>query len=567
MLKLIPSVKKLELTGGFLEKKAVAIPHGTLDSRVLAALKKLPQEQTGTPLALRVLGEAGEKYELWIEEREIRVCADSPAGAFYAIQTLRQIFREDRVPCLHIQDGPDFPYRGFYHDVSRGRVPTVASVKKLIDRMAYFKLNSLQLYVEHTYEFDECRELNPRTGFLTGEELRQIGAYCRENFIEFIPSLSTFGHMYELLEQSRYRHLRVLKDYQAPPNFWDERMRHHTIDPLEPGSFELVKSLIGQYAPNFDSETFNICCDETFDLQSYEAGGHDVGKLYVDFVKQTVDHLSRKGKKVMMWADILLRYPQTIEDLPEDVCFLNWSYGPEPPEEDVIRFARLGRRQIVCPGTSSWNRLCEKVDQEERNICRMVEYGARHGAVGVLNTNWGDWGNPCGLRLSMYGLTLGAEKSWSAGSRVDDGFYSAVNALLYEDENGMQALKRLSRLHDRIDWQALCRNYFARRYETGQPQTQVVQGSLRELQREYEALRGALSRQRWGRDEFRQEMLVSAEGICLIAELSAKLAGEKTDRLTDARDWLGRYRAIWLEQNKPSELERIGQMLLWCEDN
>ena len=73
----------------------------------------------------------------------VKIQAESPAGAFYAIQTLRQILKEETVPCLHIKDRPDFKYRGFYQDVTRGKIPTVATLKKLIDDMAYYKLSFL----------------------------------------------------------------------------------------------------------------------------------------------------------------------------------------------------------------------------------------------------------------------------------------------------------------------------------------------------------------------------------------------------------------------------------------
>ena len=157
--------------------------------------------------------------------------------------------------------------------------------------MAYYKLNSLRLYVEHVFAFEETKGLRGATGFLTKEEIREIGAYCRENFVVFIPSLSTFGHMYELLEQAQYRHLRVLKNFVASPNFWRERMSHHTIDPFDPESIAFVQNLINQYAPHFDSDTFNICCDETFDLKQYQTQGLDVGAIYR--VTDTRDWLNR----------------------------------------------------------------------------------------------------------------------------------------------------------------------------------------------------------------------------------------------------------------------------------
>jgi len=55
--------------------------------------------------------------------------------------------------------------------------------------------------------------------------------------------------------------------------------------------------------------------------------------------------------------------------------------------------AGLKKRQIVCPGTSAWNRFCERIETEEINISKMNELGYKYGAEGVLVTNWGDWGN------------------------------------------------------------------------------------------------------------------------------------------------------------------------------
>lgn len=565
MIKLIPAVKKLEMHSNFFAAQAVRYKKSGLDARLLSALKKLPYDSAGAPVDIRINGSEGEAYTLSINENHICIEAAGPAGAFYAIQTLRQIFKHEKIPCLYIEDKPDFEYRGFYHDVTRGKIPTVETVKKLIDQMAYYKLNSLQLYVEHTFEFEEYRQLRDATGYLTKEELQEIGAYCRENFIEFIPSLSTFGHLYELLEQPKYKHLRVLKDYDAAPNVWHARMRHHTIDPENPQSIALVNSLIDQYMPCFESQWFNICCDETFALHSYDALGVDSGKLYVEFVKKIIAHVQKHGKKVMMWADILLKYPETIEQIPEDICFLNWNYKSNPPVENIIRLAKTGKAQIVCPGTSTWSRLCENVDVEEQNICRMAQYGYRYGAVGVLNTNWGDWGNPCSLELAMYGLVLGAEKSWSVATTVDEAFYSRVNALLYENENGIRYLQAVSKLHTLVNWNDFCRAYFYHRYGYESDKTEIAP-DLIAVQNAYAELAKSLSGEKWINDEYREEMLLAAEGVCVIAELWEKLLGHPVSRLTNTRQWLHKYSEKWLQKNQPNELYRIQEMFNYCEN-
>ncbi len=554
MLHLIPQVKFLELTGGSLEPKSVCVQGLSCDSRILAALHQLPVDEKGVPVTVQVGEDAGEAYALSIRPDGICITADSAAGAFYAVQTLRQIFAHDTVPCLEIRDEPDFAYRGFYHDVTRGKIPTVETLKDLIGQMAYYKLNSLQLYVEHVYEFEEYQDVINRTGYLTKEELLQIGTYCRENFVEFIPSLSTFGHLYELLQQERYQHLRVLKDYEYDPNFWHARMGHHTIDPLQPQSIQVVKSLIDQYAPLFESEIFNICCDETFDLKVLEGTEHDPGKVYVDFVKQIIAHLQGKGKQIMMWADILLKHPEVIEELPEDTIFLNWSYRAQPPEENIGRFAQMNRRQIVCPGTSTWNRLCERFEKEEPNICLMAEYGKKYGAEGILNTNWGDWGNPCSLELAMYGMVLGAEKSWSVDTPVNERFYDAVSFLLYGRENGVQLLKELVQLHNNINWCSLLMASFG----TPREDIPILQGSVSHLQEAYLSFVEKISGKIWENDEFRQEMLLCAEGVCVIAELGARLEkGWTGPRLTDTEAWLRKYRDQWLRKNKESELSLL----------
>jgi len=571
-MNLIPKVKQLEINTGYLREKCLCSDIRGTDERLCKALDKLPLCENGLPMRIDVSGTAGESYELTITENSVQITAEGPAGAFYAIQTLRQIFKEEKVPCLHIEDKPDFKYRGFYQDVTRGKIPTVESIKKLVDTMAYYKLNSLQLYVEHVFEFEESRDLWESAGYLTGEELKEIGEYCKENFIEFIPSLSTFGHMCELLNQEKYRHLRVLKDYPDSVNFWWDRMHHHTIDPLQEESFELVKSLINQYAPHFESSVFNICCDETFDLMKYSEEGHNVGSLYLDFTKKIISHVQNLGKRVMMWGDVLLEHPEIITEFPEDVLFLNWYYDEDEDEmeEKISRFANLHRRQIVCPGTTAWNRFCERVETEEINIVKMIELGHKYGAEGVLNTNWGDWGNPESLELCMYGLVLGAEKSWSAETVIDDEFYHAVNMLLYGSSAGISSLKLLSRLNDGMTWWDTCCNYFKHRYHTGEPLDLPSEEQVKAVQKEYSELLDVLNSNDWacctpGTLEFKEEMQLAAEAVCLMAEFGGKLAGYKVCRLTNTSKWLERYREKWLKKNKPSELKKIEELFSYYE--
>lgn len=563
MLNLIPAVKELKLHGGALSKKAISFDESKCGAKLSKALSKLPVSDNGVKLEV-VFGEGnGEGYSLNISENEISIKADSERGAFYAIQTLRQIFEAAEIPTLSINDKPDFEYRGFYHDVTRGKIATVATLKELIDKMAYFKMNALQLYVEHVFEFEECRDIIEATSYLTGAELRELDEYCKDNFIDFQPSLSTFGHLFELLEQEKYRHLRVIKDYEQDPCRWRERMAHHTIDPSNPESIEVIKSLIDQYAPHFTSEYFNICCDETFDLKnSFEPEVE--GELYIGFVKKIIEHVQSKGLRVMMWADILLQHPERITDLPEDVYFLNWTYGAEPDESKFETFAKLQRKQIVCPGTTTWNRFCERVEREEANIMRLAEYGYKYGALGMLNTNWGDYGNPASLENSYYGMVLGAAKSWDIKTEPNEAFYADVNAVLYKHPNAMTYLRKISDVHNDVRWEHVMRSAFYHK-EGKVFEANVSEEAMLAVQKLYKELYPEIEAQDWTHEDFKAEMLLALEGLCVLAELGAKVAEIDCTRLTDTKAFLARYREKWLAKNKISELGRIEDIFLYME--
>lgn len=565
---LIPKVKQQEIKKGYLKYKAVKYDKSIYDYRILNALEKLPFDDNGAGLTIEIIGDSGEGYELWIREDVIEIKADGLAGAFYGIQTLRQAFVNEKIPCVYIKDEPDFRYRGFYHDITRGKVPKVETIKKMIDKMAYFKMNALQLYVEHTYEFEEYRDLNEKTGFLTGEELRELDAYCKANFISFEPSLSTFGHLFELLNQEKYKHLRVRKEAQFIYNFWANRMCHHTIDPLQEESIELVKSLIDQFDVNFTADYFNICGDETFDLKNYPDQSIDTGRLYIDFVKKIVEHLQSKDKKVMMWADILLEHPEIIEELPEDVCLLNWEYSELPEEERIRKIAALGRQQIVCPGIQAWNRFCERISSAEKNISNMAEFGRKYGAIGLLNTNWGDWGHQNSIELSMYGLTLGAAKSWNIDMAIDEVYYDALNTLLYEHEQGVQMVKIVSDMQYKIHWTHLVMLYYQMRY--GEPMAyasgEMTKEIVLQLQQELKHLRELLEDVTWKNDEFRQELLLAAEGTCIVAELQAMLQGNSVKRITNTEAWLSKFSKKWLQKNKRSEVHELEKFFKNCEE-
>ena len=565
-MKLIPMPRLLHQTEEIIRNKSVCFNGTAVDSRLEKAIRKLPGHPEGLPLCLRVGSGDAENYCLDVTNDGITVTADGVAGAFYALQTLRQILANEHVCACHIEDAPDFSFRGFYHDVTRGRVPTLDTLKELVDYLACMKVNSLQLYVEHTFAFSEYADSLEHTGYLTAGEIMELDAYCHENFIELIPSLSCFGHLYELLEKEQYRHLQTAKQDHPKHNRWYERMVHHTIDPLNPESFELVKSLLDQFIPLFRSDKFNICCDETFDLKNGKYEELDTGELYVGFVKKLIEYVKSRGKQVMMWGDVLHWHPERVADIPEDVVLLNWYYGPDgDTAEKMIKLFHDGnRKQIACPATWAWNHFSEFLPISIPNITHMTRLAREYGAEGILNTNWGDFGDPCSLDMSLFGIAYGAARSWNVSSEAE-ATAQAADLLIYDQSGACDLLRRLSEIEQTVRYGELVYLYSNLCYPDQLKIAHREEGELQKAQQACAELRQEIDAQTWKKPHFRQEMLLAAEGIQVMAELSMKLRGYAVTRQTDTEQWLGRYRTSWLEKNKESELSSIEKMFRFLD--
>lgn len=69
-------------------------------------------------------------------------------------------------------------------DISRNKVPKMKTLYRLLDRLAEWKINQFQLYMEHTFAYSDHREVWADASPMTAEEIRDLDAYCRERFIE-----------------------------------------------------------------------------------------------------------------------------------------------------------------------------------------------------------------------------------------------------------------------------------------------------------------------------------------------------------------------------------------------
>lgn len=408
---------------------------------------------------------AADAYALSVQPGSLVLRGGSDEAVLHGVMTLRQWVQRHgaALPAIEIEDSPDLPRRGYYLDCSRGRVPTLATLKQYADLLCQYKINEWQLYIEHTYLFRDLTEAWRDDTPLTAEEIMELDAYCAARHIELVPSLSSFGHMYRILSTKTLAGLCELEGSETAPLTYQGLMAHHTLNVSHPDALPFIQSLISEYMPLFRSRKFNICCDETFDLcrgrSRALAEKRSAHALYMDHVTLLCRWLLDQGVTPMFWGDIILHHPETYADIPSGVICLNWGYDPEQAEEPVRSLAQVGATQYVCPGVLSWNRWIPLYRGAFSNIRRMSRYGKRYGAAGLLNTDWGDYGHICHPWLSLPGILYGAAFAWRVDTPDFDEVNRAISFLAYGDREGlvMEALTALSGCeafpwHSAVQW-------------------------------------------------------------------------------------------------------------------
>ncbi|WP_448374448.1 beta-N-acetylhexosaminidase [Fervidobacterium sp.] len=407
-----------------------------------------------------------ESYKLIINE-SITIVAHDDAGLYYGVQTLKQILRQSvfsnssyKVPQLYIEDYPDFSKRGIMIDISRDRIPKIETLKMLIEKLSEFKINQVQLYMEHTFAYRNHEKVWKEYSPLTHEEIIELDLFCRERFIELVPNQNTFGHLSKWLVHEEYRHLAEAPDGHDYP--WGGRYEYpFSISPVVSESIEFVSELLNELLPNFSSAQVNIGCDETFDLgqgkskEICERMGK--GKVYFDFLMKIYNVAKRYKNTVMFWGDIIENHPEFIGQLPRDMIAMVWGYEANHPfEEKCQLYSKCGLSFYVCPGTSTWNTFIGRTDNAIENIKSAIYNGYKYGAIGVLTTDWGDNGHPQHLPFSWIGYVYSATLSWNVGSiemlKVDE-LLESINQHVFETQSNVaQLIHKLGLLHNKLPY-------------------------------------------------------------------------------------------------------------------
>lgn len=370
-------------------------------------------------------------YTLSISDHGVQLVAADDAGVFYGTMTLRQLARNHAggLPIGTVSDWPDLTERGVMIDISRDKVPTMDTLLELIDRLAEWKINHVELYAEHTFAYADHDVVWKNASPLTAAEVDELDAYCHDRHIALVPNQNCLGHMNRWLLHEPYQPLAM-----DPAGYLMMGMRRppSTIEPTNPGSIALIRSLLVELLPHFSDPRFvNLGLDEPWEMPAERFDD------YLAWVHTLRSLPELDGREMVIWGDILASHIDRLDELPGGVTVCEWGYDAGHPWDARLgALAAAGVSTWVAPGTSSWLTILGRTTNMRADITEAIDAAIAHGASGMLNTDWGDNGHLQYPAVSDPGLAFGAAMSWCADTNRSLDLAAALSTHCYDDPSG-----------------------------------------------------------------------------------------------------------------------------------
>jgi N-acetyl-beta-hexosaminidase len=411
-----------------------------------------------------------ESYQLTVTQNKVAIFASTPAGLFYGMQTLLQLFdpdffqkktanREWEIPCVMIKDRPKHEWRSFMLDSGR-QYQGVEFIKNLIDQLAMLKFNVFHWHLTEGQgwrieikKYPKLTEIGSKVatgpeqqGFYTQDEIRDIVAYARQRNITVMPEIDIPGHSEAALiaypEMTCFRKAPESVMSFSPNLFCGGREE----------TYRFLEDIFDEVCELFDSEYIHIGGDEAPkknwnkcpDCQGRikELGLKNSHELQIYFTNRIAKHLAKKNRKVVCWADVVTTPGPKLADNVV-VYWWNWRHNKH---KGLNEGARLGHK-VIC-GTNHntylnfplapWRKYKKNrtfdirmaYEQNPADVKNPTEEQQK-AILGMGCCLWTDW-NLTEEMLEgriyprVYALT---EQMWYVGERLPfDDFYKKVKA-------------------------------------------------------------------------------------------------------------------------------------------
>ncbi|MFG3558969.1 beta-N-acetylhexosaminidase [Micromonospora sp. NPDC047557] len=327
-------------------------PTGPL-TLTLAATPASPAPATERPTT--DLGAEG--YRLDVTTAEVRLVADTAAGLFYGVQTLRQLLPaavESPTPVTTrwalpggtILDRPRFPYRGAMLDVAR-HFFAVEDVLRVIDHLARYKLNHLHLHLTDDQGWRIAVDSWPKLatvggasevgggpgGHYTKADYRRIVSHAAARHVTLVPEIDLPGHTNAAL----VAYPQLAPDKLAPPPYTGTEVGFSYVDPADEQTYDFIADVLGEVAALTPGPWLHIGGDEAFKVK---------GAVYTGFVERAQRIVADTGKAVVGWH-------QLAPAAHLDGRVLQW-WGTDAEDPTTADAVRRGARLILSPGNHAY---------------------------------------------------------------------------------------------------------------------------------------------------------------------------------------------------------------------
>ena len=537
-----------------------------------------------------------EEYILNIKKDGIELSSSCDEGLFRATTSLWQIIKRNgsELPCLHIEDEPQLSRRGYMYDISRERMPTVETLKKIIEVLCIFKYNEFQIYMEgDCFKYSAYPKYSEGFECLTPKDIKELEKYCEERFIDLVPNQNSFGHLGTWLKYDEFRTL----------GLGDGKSDANTINPLLPESFEFAKNLFESTLPNFKSEYVNIGLDEAYGLGLYQTEEyckeHGKDALWIEWMSKLNEHIKGKyGKKVMYWSDMIAKSRDMYKSLPKDAIALEWGYENQDMGamgEHCVQFREMGIKFYVCPSCNTHMSFTGRCDVTLSHVRTAAQIAVRNGAEGLLMTEWGtgqgETGHPHFPVWELIPIALAGMYGWNiidgerdgigfgvdylklAGDVLDDTVFSAkVSELLVRMANYylLEPIRiPVGTMLGGNFWKPLSETKLYNLFDLEGYDTEFFYGNVIDYVKKTisEIEKIPLN------EELKSEIVLNSKMVLLSAEL-CRLRGKnridkaKSDELCAVIDWMiPEYKRLWLSQNYEKGVEVfVGQLKMHRRD-
>lgn len=314
-----------------------------------------------------------EGYGLSVAPDGVTIRASGAAGAFYAVQTLRQLLPPDleagpagtmpnrgwAVPAVEITDVPRYAWRGMMLDSAR-HMQTKEFIKRFLDLMAFQKLNVFHWHLIDNnawrMEVDSYRRLvefsafrgpagHRYGGYYTKDDIREIVAHAAARHITVVPEFEMPAHSSAAL--AAYPELSCAGkpyDLLTTPtngNTLQYFARGHAA-PFCAGNEDVFKfhnAIFDEALELFPGEVWHVGGDERpkgywekcpkCQKRMKDEGIEDEHALQEWFMRRISDELAKRGKRAMSWAVTRTDpyNPTQMDSLGNNAIIQNWHDG------------------------------------------------------------------------------------------------------------------------------------------------------------------------------------------------------------------------------------------------